>query len=337
MTSHLPPSVSIVIHSWNGRMLLEEMYPSLLCATKEFRDRTGGEWEVIVVDDGSVDDTIDWIESIPEKNVKLITRRRSTGFAIACNLGFSACSFDMIVLLGNDVIVDKDFLLPIIPHLREEGVFGVALKSLTRDRLILNSAGKLGEFRMGLWKTHQNYDVANGEEGRSADDLLYSFSLASGACALSRKKLRELGGFEPLLSPFYWEDVELSYRAWKHGWKIVYEPNSIVYQDSVKDIRGTLNRVRFERLNTRNRFIFLWKNLHDPGMFLMHLSSTFLLTLQAIVTFRASFFLGFWDFLFTLPEVLRKRGIEKKASRVKDRAIRKLFSELRKKSFIVLK
>ena len=105
----------------------------------------------------------------------------------------------------------------------------------------------------------------------------------------------------------------------------------------MKDIRGTLNRVRFERLNTRNRFIFLWKNLHDPGMFLMHLSSTFLLTLQAIVTFRAAFFLGFWDFLFTLPEVLRKRGIEKKASRVKDRAIRKLFSELRKKSFIVLK
>lgn len=337
MIPHLPPSVSIVIHSWNGRMLLEEMFPSLLLATKEFRDRTGGEWEVIVVDDGSVDDTIDWVESIPEKNVKLITRRRSTGFAIACNLGFSACRFDTVILLGNDVIVDKDFLLYILPHLRKRNIFGVALKSLTRDRLILNSGGKLGEFRMGFWKTYQNYDVSVAEDGQSPNGPLYSFFLTGGACALSREKLRELGGFEPLMSPFYWEDVELSYRAWKRGWEIVYEPKSIVYQDSAKDIRGTLNRVRFERLNTRNRFIFLWKNLHDPGMFLMHLGSTCLLTLQAVVTLRASFFLGIWDFFFALPAVMRKRGIEKKATRVKDKAIRKLFSELKKKDFVVLK
>ena len=337
MTSHLPPSVSIVIHSWNGRMLLEEMFPSLLLATKEFHDRTGGEWEVIVVDDGSVDDTVDWIESIPEKNIKIITRRRRAGFAVACNLGFSACRFETVILLGNDVIVDKDFLLPIFPHIREAKIFGVSLKSLTRDRLILNSGGKLGEFRMGFWKTYQNYDVAEAEQGKSSNEPLYSFFLTEGACALSREKLRELGGFEPLMSPFYWEDVELSYRAWKRGWEIVYEPKSIVYQDSAKDIRGTMNRVRFERLNIRNRFIFLWKNLHDPGMFLMHLGSTFLLTLQAVVTLRASFFLGFWDFFLILPVVLRKRRIEKKASRVRDRAIRKVFRELRKKTFVVLK
>jgi GT2 family glycosyltransferase len=337
MTSHLPPSVSIVIHSWNGRMLLEEMFPSLLLATKEFHDQTGGEWEVIVVDDGSVDDTIDWIESIPEKNVKLITRRRITGFAIACNLGFSACRFETIVLLANDVIVDKDFLLSIFPHFRDRKIFGVALKSLTRDRLILNSGGKLGEFRMGFWKTYQNYDVVDAEDGKSPNGRLYSFFLTAGACALSREKLRELGGFEPLMSPFYWEDVELSYRAWKRGWEIVYEPKSIVYQDCAKDIRGTLNRVRFERLNIRNRFIFLWKNLHNPGMFLIHLGSTFLLALQAVVTFRPAFFLGFWDFFFTLPGVLKKRGIEKRATRVKDRAIRKLFRDLRKNSFVILK
>jgi len=337
MTSHLQPSVSIVIHSWNGRMLLEEMFPSLLLATKEFHDRTGGPWEVIVVDDGSVDDTVDWIESIPEKNVKLITRRRSTGFAVACNLGFSACRYETVILLGNDVIVDKDFILPILTHLGEGKVFGVALKSLTRDRLILNSGGKLGEFRMGFWKTYQNYDVANAEEWNSSNGRLYSFFLTGGGCALSRKKLRELGGFEPLMSPFYWEDVELSYRAWKRGWEIVYEPKSIVYQDAARDIRGTLNRVRFERLNTRNRFIFMWKNLHDPGMFLMHLGSTLLLTLQAVVTLRVSFFLGFWDFFLTLPAVLTKRRIEKKATLVKDRAIRKVFSELRKKNFVVLK
>ena len=94
-------------------MLLEQMFPSLLLATKEFQEQTGGAWEVIVVDDGSVDDTIPWIETIPEKNIKLITRRRKSGFALACNLGFSACHHEIVILLNNDIIVDKGFILPL--------------------------------------------------------------------------------------------------------------------------------------------------------------------------------------------------------------------------------
>ena len=64
MNANTSPSVSVVIPSWNGRMLLEEMFPALLAATNEFHLKTGGPWEVIVVDDGSVDDTISWIEAM---------------------------------------------------------------------------------------------------------------------------------------------------------------------------------------------------------------------------------------------------------------------------------
>src|SRR5262245_34988162 len=150
MDSAFQPSVSIVIPSWNGRMLLEQMFPSLLLATKEFHDETGGAWEVIVVDDGSVDDTIPWVETIPEKNIKLITRCRKSGFALACNLGFSACRYDTVVLLSNDVIVEKGFILPLMAHFREERVFGVSCKSLLKDQTSFNSGGKIGEFRMGF-------------------------------------------------------------------------------------------------------------------------------------------------------------------------------------------
>jgi GT2 family glycosyltransferase len=336
MDSAFQPSVSIVIPSWNGRMLLEQMFPSLLLATKEFHDQTGGAWEVIVVDDGSVDDTIPWVETIPEKNVKLITRRRKSGFALACNLGFSACRYDTVVLLSNDVIVEKGFILPLIAHFREERVFGVSCKSLLKDQISFNSGGKIGEFRMGFWKPFQNYDVAADESGQTAVDY-YSFSIYGGFCALSRRKLQELGGFEPLMSPFYWEDVELSYRAWKRGWVIYYEPRSVVYLDAITDHRRTRQGLRLERINIRNRFIFMWKNLHDPGMFLLHLGATMLLMLQAIFTLRAAFFLGLIDFLKTLPEVLAKRRQEKKVSRVSDGAIRRLFNDLRKKEAVILK
>lgn len=335
--SSVPASISIVIPSWNGRMLLEAMLPPLLMATKEFRDKTGGAWEVIVVDDGSVDDTIPWIETIPEKNVKLITRRRKTGFALACNLGFSACRYDIIVLLSNDVTVDPGFLLELLPHFEDERVFGVTLKSMLRDRSSFHSGGKIGEFRLGFWKAFRNYDVAAEEPRNDSGNRCYSFTICSAYCALSRRKLQQLEGFEPLMAPFYWEDVELSYRAWKRGWIIDYEPRSVVYLDATEGLRGTSHGLRFDRINTRNRFIFLWKNLHDPGMLIVHLAATLLLFLQAVLTLRVAFFLGLWDSIRSLPAILAKRRSERKARKVRDGAIRKTFVEFKKSSFVVLR
>ena len=330
------PSISIVIPSWNGRFLLEEMFPSLLTAAGEFSRKTGGSWEVIVVDDGSIDDTVAWIEGIPEKRVKLITLRRNKGFAVACNLGFLACHHDIVILLNNDVLVHKDFLLPVAGHFEDDSVFGVTFKALGRDQKSLCNGGKIGEFRMGFWRAFRNYDVSEGFSRTHSNELpLYSFSVCGGFCAFARKKLLEIGGFEELMSPFYWEDVELSYRAWKRGWVILYEPRSLVFHDASTTIRGTFNRFRVNRINVRNRLIFIWKNLHDFGMVSLHLLSMLLLVMQALFTVKLSFFLGFSDAILRLPQILPKRRAEKKATKVKDRAIRRLFQEFKKKDYLV--
>lgn len=337
MNASPSPSVSVVIPSWNGRMLLEEMFPALLTATNEFHQKTGGPWEVIVVDDGSVDDTIPWVETIPEKNVKLITRRRNSGFALACNLGFSACRYQIVILLNNDVLVDKNFILPLISHFEDERVFGVTFKALGRDQTTFCNGGKIGEFRMGFWRAFRNYDVSDSSSPSPDSDSLYSFTVCGGFCAFDRRKIQEVGGFEPLMSPFYWEDVELSYRAWKRGWVIHYEPKSVVYHDASTTIRGAFNRFRIDRINTRNRLIFMWKNLHDPGMLIKHLGSIILLAFQALFLLRAAFFGGLWDSLRCLPTIISKRRAERRAAKVKDANIRKLFGEFRKKSFVLLK
>jgi hypothetical protein len=72
-------------------------------------------------------------------------------------------------------------------------------------------------------------------------------------------------------------------------------------------------------------------------MLMAHLGSAFLLVLQAVVTFRLAFFLGFWDAIKRLPAILPKRFAEKRLSTVKDRQIRRLFREFKKSTFIVLK
>src|SRR5205823_9532662 len=59
-----------------------------------------------------------------------------------------------------------------------------------------------------------------------------------GSCAFDRHKFLELGGFDPLLEPFYLEDTDVGYLAWKRGWKVLYQPRSIVYHEH----RGTIGK-----------------------------------------------------------------------------------------------
>lgn len=90
-------------------------------------------------------------------------------------------------------------------------------------------------------------------------------------------------------------------------------------------------------MNTRNRFIFIWKNPHDPGMWLVHLGALPVLCLQAVLTLRVAFFLGLWDSICALPAIVSKRRLEGRAAKVRDGAIRRLFNEFKKKSFVVLR
>ena len=59
-----------------------------------------------------------------------------------------------------------------------------------------------------------------------------------GSCAFDRSKFLELGGFDELLAPFYLEDTDLGYLAWKRGWKVLYQPASVVYHEH----RGTIGK-----------------------------------------------------------------------------------------------
>lgn len=329
------PSISVVIPTWNARHLLEAMFPSLLASAYRYEDKTGSAWEIIVVDDGSTDDTIYWVERIPEKRVKIVTRRRNSGFAQACNVGFQACHHDVVILLNNDVVVDHGFIEPLVRHFENEAVFAVSCKALGRDQATFCNGGKLGEFRRGFWRAYRNYDLPAGMA--EAPEPLISFSVCGGFCAFDRSKLQNLGGFELLMSPFYWEDVELSYRAWKRGWKVLYEPQSIVYHDASTTIGNHFHQTKVLRVNVRNRFIFLWKNLHDPWMMMAHSGFLLLLILQAVITFRVSFLLGLWDALKRLPGIMPLRYAEKRKAKVKDRQIRRLFQNYRKKDFVVVK
>ncbi|MGH9627421.1 MAG: glycosyltransferase, partial [Bryobacteraceae bacterium] len=84
-----------------------------------------------------------------------------------------------------------------------------------------------------------------------------------GSCAFDRRKFLELGGFDELLRPFYLEDTDVGYLAWKRGWKVLYQPRSIVYHEH----RGTIGRKfspgYIQSVLKKNFILFCWKNIHE--------------------------------------------------------------------------
>lgn len=142
-----------------------------------------------------------------------------------------------------------------------------------------------------------------------------------------RRKFLELGGFEPLLSPFYWEDVELSYRAWKRGYSIVYEPRSVV-RHLVSSTIGKLNRRKVRTIEQRNRLVYHWIDLHDRPMLFSHAVWVLLLAVTAPLRLKPEFVSSCVAALKLLPQIRERRREERLKARRTDREVLSVFSRL---------
>jgi len=327
MTRAGPRDVSIVIPSWNGRSLLEEHLPTVLVAGEVYRRATSARVEVVVVDDGSDDDTAAWMgEAHPE--VRLIVQPVNEGFAPACNVGCRAARYPIVVLLNNDVAVAPDLLLHLAPHFSDPRVFAVTCKALWPDSQRLASGGKIGRFARGFWRIHDNYDVTT----ETTRPPYYSIVASGGFSAFDRQKMIALGGFDELLRPFYWEDVELSLRAWRRGWTILYEPRAVVYHRASRTISRFFSPTDVAMVNHRNRLLTHWIHLDHPLWILAHGTMLVLLLLSALVRGDGAFLRAVGQALGCLPEVRQRRRREKKARSLTGRQIVAFFRSVHPRS-----
>ncbi|HSO75899.1 MAG TPA: glycosyltransferase, partial [Blastocatellia bacterium] len=226
--------VSIVIPSWNGLGLLQRFLPSVLAAAIRYSTQSDAPTEIIVVDDGGTDETTAWLreQGFQEQNGLGETRRhgerekgrptlrftaneRNLGFGETCNRGFQLAVQPLVFLLNNDVEVDVDCIAPLVENFEDDSVFAAHCRVFEFDSGRECGTGKLGSFSRGFIRVHRGYTIRESPNGSGA--ALYSMFAGGGSAMFYRQKFLEIGGFETLLSPFYWEDVELSYRAWKRG------------------------------------------------------------------------------------------------------------------------
>ena len=288
---------SVIIPYYKTPHLIRKNMPAVLAAKENMKNRIN---EVILIDDGSKDECAKIIkQEFPE--VRLITHKVNRGFSSTVNTGARSAKSKLLVLLNTDVIPSKDFLESVLPHFKDGDVFGVSFhesgygwaKGKFEDGFILHEPGRESK------KTHD------------------TFWISGGSGVFRRSYWMKLGGMdEKLLSPFYWEDLDLCYRAAKRGWTLLWEPRAKVLHKHESTMSTLPNKKRVRRIRERNQLIFIWKNLTSPILFRKHITGLFRRVTRhpgylRIVLMALSKFRG----------IKKAREKEKKESKVSDEAI----------------
>ena len=272
--SHL--RASLIISTWNGRHLLETCLPKALRAVAE----AGGDHEVIVVDDASRDDTVAYVKrEFPQ--VRLLALKRNLRFAGANNAGARIARGEYLVFLNNDMLVEPDFLEPLLRPFRDPGVFAVTAQihmppKYAGGREIRETGLVRARFEDGLFVLrHEDLPASCGSPGLEAAPaaqepvpVLYA---GGGSSAWRRDRFLQLGGFDRLFRPFYFEDLDVSYRAQKAGWKVVFAPGSqVVHQHRQTNNPRNFPARYIERMFGKNNLLFTWKVLTDQTLLNAH-------------------------------------------------------------------
>jgi GT2 family glycosyltransferase len=259
-------SVSIVIPNWNGADLLQTYLPSVLQAQAKYPGRA----ELIVVDDGSTDNSVEVLrESFP--GVKAVVHPHNRGFGQACWSGAQAAGNAVLIILNSDVKVAPDFIEPLVQCLSDPTVFAAS-------PLIFNDSGRLSNvtisipyFRRGKIR-YKSFapELLLSQSAPLPNRWLTLFPIGA-AFAVDHARFLELQGFDELFKPFYYEDTDLGFRAWRRGWKCVVVPESRVAHHHASTIARSFKQYRVSAIRKRNRLLYLWKNLTTARLLRQHL------------------------------------------------------------------
>lgn len=211
------PFLSVIVPTLNGMRWLPTLMDAL--ARQSFRD-----FEVIVVDDGSQDQTVSFLEdNYPA--VRVIVNRQNQGFVASCNTGADVARGRMIVFLNNDTEPEDTWaeeLARAICRAPNAGIFACKLL-LFDQRDTLHSAGDT----LGKDGIPRNRGVWQQDHGQF-DQALNVFGGCGGAVAYRRELWSALGGFDEQFW-MYLEDADFAFRAQLLGWESLFVPNARVY------------------------------------------------------------------------------------------------------------
>jgi len=262
--------------------------------------------EVIIMNDYPLENITKQVKKIYSEAI-VVNNKKNFGFAGNVNRGVLKAIRNYVFLLNSDVVLKDNSFLTAIKHFKTNSkLFAVGFAQVEKD-------GKI----IGANRAYFNNGLINHSHLTPNPYHLTPIFWAEGGSSIFRKKLFiDLGLFDDLYNPFYWEDVDLSYRAWKSGYRVLYEPNIKVEHYHESTISKYFDKPKILKIAFRNQMIFQWKNLTDKDLILKHLFNIP----------RFIFFPGFFDAFIRLPKILQARRKTVRLFKKTDKEILSLFS-----------
>ena len=236
------PKVSIVIPVHNGLAFTTN------CIKSIFDSADHPTYEVIIVDNASTDGTGEYLRRLEKHHVKTVFNSENKGFVEACNLGADAASGDYVLLLNNDTEVQPGWLSSLVDLAERTPDCGAVGSKLVYPDGRLQEAGGIIFSDGSGW----NYG-----KGQSPSDPRFNFvrevDYCSGAALLVRKSLwDDIGGLDHRYAPAYCEDSDLCFEIRKRGYRVYYQPKSMVVHHEGKTA-GTDLLAGFKRYQVENQ------------------------------------------------------------------------------------
>jgi len=248
--------LSILIPALDDRALLKKALPLALkeAAASEV------EWELLVIDDTGVGALREWLATeFPE--AACLVREVNGGFAEATLSGAREARGDVLCVLNPDVCIRPGFFPPLLEQLRESDVFAVAPLVLRDGELTDESLPQLVQ-EDGAVVIRR---VADVEPGAPAPGYEEGFPVAfalGGAFCVRRNELLAQVGFDSLFEPFYFEDVDLCWSAWRSGRRVVVDPRAVAEHSNRGTIGAHVPKELVRASIEKNRHLFAWKHLN---------------------------------------------------------------------------
>ena len=241
-------SACLAILNYNGIHHLEHLLPTVASAVAEI----GQPCPVIVLDNCSTGGDRDWVLR-HHPWTEVVTAPRND-YLYSYNWLLARRTEDIVVLLNNDLRLTPGFLSPLLQHFDAEDVFSVGASSRDWE----NTRSTCGPAQL---KHHHGLYYWDWDRERQV--LAHTLFTSGGFMAVDRQRFLMLGGFNRLYYPGYGEDLDLCFRAWRRGWRCIFEPASLVYHRE----SGTFSH-KASRLMQRSRFLFQWSSLPPSSSWL---------------------------------------------------------------------
>ncbi len=245
--------------------------------------------EVIIVNDDPSQSITSQLKQF--NSIHLLENSRNLGFAGAVNSGIRVAKGQHIMLLNSDVRLKDNSFKNTLHYFRENpALFAVSFAQVEQHGEIVGK--NRIKWVQGMF-THS-----------PAPDMLPGISAwaEGGASIFDAHKMKELNYFDEVFNPFYWEDIDISYRAWRRGYEVLFAPEIQVEHHHESTIGSYFRKQEIKKIAYRNQLLFIWKNITDGNLLLSHILFLPLNCIRMLLH-------GEFQFIIALMEALPFAGI----------------------------